>query len=229
MIWIWSGLWFGYSFGYDFDMVWERSGFFRVPDGLAWKKETETATGQAFGRFREGFYCLIRFRYGFDKILRRFCCGSDLTLICVQNMFKKSNNTFQNNITFDPQQNYDLDRYRNQGWNHIKVITAKPQRNHNTKSYLNHINIIEQICWTISILEASEVIILYHTLSSSIPIFMAIAWHLHGLSMRIGNLPCSPPDGRYHSFAPRYVANVDQRGRCADFRHVDVWISAWRK
>ena len=37
-------------------MVWEHSGFFRGQ--LAWKKETETAPGQAFGRFLEGFYGL---------------------------------------------------------------------------------------------------------------------------------------------------------------------------
>jgi hypothetical protein len=38
---------------------------FRVPDGLASKKETETAQGQAFGRFFEGF-C------GFDMFLISF-------------------------------------------------------------------------------------------------------------------------------------------------------------
>ena len=47
---------------YGSDMVWERSAFFRVPDGLASRKETETAPGQAFGRFLAGF-C------GFDMIL----------------------------------------------------------------------------------------------------------------------------------------------------------------
>ena len=148
MIWIWSGLWFGYSFGYDFDMVWERSGFFRVPDGLAWKKETERAAGQAFGRFREGFYYLIRFWYGFDKILRRFCLRFWFDFDMCSKHVQKNNNTFQNNITFDPQQNFDLDRYRNHSWNHIKFITAKPQKiitTNITKTYLNHINIIKQI------------------------------------------------------------------------------------
>ena len=47
---------------YGSDMVWERSAFSRVPDGLASRKETETAPGQAFGRFLEVF-C------GFDMIL----------------------------------------------------------------------------------------------------------------------------------------------------------------
>jgi hypothetical protein len=47
-------IWFGYGL-YGFDMVWERSAFFRVPDGLASRKETETALGQPFGRFLEGF------------------------------------------------------------------------------------------------------------------------------------------------------------------------------
>ena len=42
-------------------MFWERSAFFRVPDGLVSKKGTETAPGQAFGRFFEG----VR---GFDMI-----------------------------------------------------------------------------------------------------------------------------------------------------------------
>ena len=44
------------GFGHDFDMVWERSGFFRIPAGLAWKKETETAPGHVFGPFLEGCY-----------------------------------------------------------------------------------------------------------------------------------------------------------------------------
>ena len=60
-------------FWYGFDMVWERSAFFRVPHGLASRKETETAPGQAFARFLEGFcgfnMILIRFWYGFDAIL----------------------------------------------------------------------------------------------------------------------------------------------------------------
>ena len=50
---------------YGFDMVWERSAFFRVPDGVASRKETETAPGQPFGRFLEGFG-------GFDMILLWF-------------------------------------------------------------------------------------------------------------------------------------------------------------
>jgi hypothetical protein len=63
---IWFGLWLRYGFGHDFDygfgMVWERTAFYGVPDGLVLGKETETAPGQAFGRFLAGF-C------GFDMIL----------------------------------------------------------------------------------------------------------------------------------------------------------------
>ena len=44
---IWFGLWFRYGFG------------FRVPNGLASRKETETAPGQAFGRFLDGFSAQI--------------------------------------------------------------------------------------------------------------------------------------------------------------------------
>ena len=67
-------IWFCYVYVFDmvldviliwFDMVWERSAFCRVPDGLASRKETETAPGQPFGRFLEGFG-------GFDMMLLWF-------------------------------------------------------------------------------------------------------------------------------------------------------------
>ena len=87
MFLIWFGLWFRYGFGmfwmwfwYGFDMVWERSAFFRVPDGLASRKETETALGQPFGRFLDGFvvliWFLIRFWYDFDMMLIQFWYAS---------------------------------------------------------------------------------------------------------------------------------------------------------
>jgi hypothetical protein len=53
-------------------MVWERSAFFRVPDGLVSKKGTETAPGQAFGRFLEGFCGFDMFSNDFDMVLIRF-------------------------------------------------------------------------------------------------------------------------------------------------------------
>ena len=88
MFLIWFGLWFRYGFGmywmwfwYGFDMVWERSAFFRVPDGLASRKETETALGQPFGRFLDGF---CGFDMVFVFILIRFCYDVDTVLICFQ-------------------------------------------------------------------------------------------------------------------------------------------------
>ena len=88
MFLIWFGLWFRYGFGmfwmwfwYGFDMVWERSAFFRVPDGLASRKETETALGQPFGRFLDGF---CGFDMVFDTILIRFWYDVDTVLICFQ-------------------------------------------------------------------------------------------------------------------------------------------------
>ena len=70
MFWMW--------FWYGFDMVWERTAFFRVPDGLASRKDTETAPGQPFGRFLQGS---CGFSYDFDTILIRFWYDFDTILI----------------------------------------------------------------------------------------------------------------------------------------------------
>ena len=53
-------------------MVWEQSAFFRVPDGLASRKETETAPGQAFGGFVENSVVSILFCSGVDTVLNDF-------------------------------------------------------------------------------------------------------------------------------------------------------------
>ena len=59
---IWFGLWSRYGFGYGFDMfgygfdLGLGKPFFSVPDGLALRKETQTAPGQVLGRFLAGLY-----------------------------------------------------------------------------------------------------------------------------------------------------------------------------
>ena len=74
MVWVMLDMnliWFWY-----YDMVWERSIFFRVPDGLPSRTQTETAPGQAFGDFLRFFMVLIFliwFRHGFDTTLIWFC------------------------------------------------------------------------------------------------------------------------------------------------------------
>ena len=76
-------------------MVWERSVFFRVPDGLASRKETETAPGQPFGRFLAGFCgfdILIWLWYDFDTLLIRLWYDFDTVLIWFQWVgFRKRN------------------------------------------------------------------------------------------------------------------------------------------
>ena len=76
-------------FCYIFDMVWLMDWIcfwyglgteclFRVPNRLVSRKETETARGQAFGWFLEGFsgfdMSLLLFLYGFDTIVKVNLC-----------------------------------------------------------------------------------------------------------------------------------------------------------
>ena len=84
---------FWYGLGYGLDMILECFGrvfiltwfwyglgseerLFRVPDGLASRKETRTAPGQPFGRFHEGscgFHLILLWSwYGVDTVLVRF-------------------------------------------------------------------------------------------------------------------------------------------------------------
>ena len=97
MFWMW--------FWYGVDMVWERSAFFRVPDGLASRKETETAPGQPFGRFL-GFF--LWFWYDSDMILIRFWYAFDTILDMVPMGWLQ--------ITI-------LTHIKNHNWNHIKIIS----------------------------------------------------------------------------------------------------------
>ena len=106
MFWMW--------FLYGFDKVWERSAFFRVPDGLASRKETETVPGQPFGRCLDCFcgfeMILIQFWYDFDMVLIQFGYGSD---------------GLASNHGFDPHQESKLKPYQDHIWNRINIIAAE--------------------------------------------------------------------------------------------------------
>ena len=106
-LWIWGcdfdmvllSFWYGFRydldmvlecFGYDFDMVLTRFWcdvdviliwFWYGSGGLASKKETETAPGQAFGRFLEGFCGFDMFSNDFDMVLIRFWCDFEAMLM----------------------------------------------------------------------------------------------------------------------------------------------------
>lgn len=126
MFLIWYGLWFRYGLRmfeiwfiiWFWHMVWERSNFPWGSGGFAWKKESETAIWQVFGRFLEGFHCFdmmsIWFWYGVGvgMVLILFCYDSD--------MFWHGFKTFPKNPTkpqtyrnhsFDPQKNHDFNPY----------------------------------------------------------------------------------------------------------------------
>ena len=100
LLWIWAfdfeivlfwfgyglgpGLWFRYGFRYDFDMVWERSGLFGAPDGLAWKQKTEITQGTGLWSISRTFFNgfdmnLIWFWYDCDRIL--ICFWYDLNMV----------------------------------------------------------------------------------------------------------------------------------------------------
>ena len=106
-LWIWGYdfdmvlLCFWYGLGYGLDMVWERSAFFRVPDGLASRKDTETAPGQPFGRFLEVFCSCW---YDFDTILIRFWHDFDTIPIWCWYDFGYGSNGLASNHNFDPHQ-----------------------------------------------------------------------------------------------------------------------------
>ena len=155
MFWMW--------FWYGVDMVWERSAFFRVPDGLASRKETETAPRQVFGRstilirlWYDFDTILIRFWYGFDTILIRLWYDFDMVLIRFWIWFRWVG-------------------FKSKFWPTSRVITEtisksylKPYQHHNckttpetihtNKSYLKRIKIIKEIFWKTFILETSDVI-----------------------------------------------------------------------
>ena len=125
---LWYGLGFGLDmvlecFGCEFNMVWERSAFFRVPDGLASRKETETVPGQPFGR------CLDCF-CGFEMILIQFWYV-DMILIIFFDTVPRNPTQLSPYKTSKTQPAITalthIDPYQNHSWNrnHIKIMTAK--------------------------------------------------------------------------------------------------------
>jgi hypothetical protein len=110
LLWFKHGLGLGYDYG--FGMVWKRNAFFRVPDGLASRKETETARVD----FSRVFIVLIWFWYGFEAIVMWFWYNSDM---CSRRDQKNQTKPYKaagkknRNHTFDPRLNHNFDPYQN--------------------------------------------------------------------------------------------------------------------
>ena len=151
-------IWFWYDvdmmliwFWYGFDMVWQRSTFFRVPDGSASKRKRKQPQDRRLVDSLRVFVvliCLIWFWYSFDTV----CCDfeavwiwfwhdSEMLPIYFQKKQTKPYKTWkETEITLLTHiKNHNFDPYQNHNWNHIKIRTAKPgQKQIITRNHQKH-------------------------------------------------------------------------------------------
>ena len=133
-------LWIGYGLGYDFDMVldinliWCGNGasFSEFPMGWI-RNQKRKQPGHAFGRFLEFWYDVDWFWYVFKTCLKK----------SKQPPQKKTHT--HTNHTFDPHQNHSFEPHQNHSFEPLLKpyqnhnCKTRPQTNHNSKSFLNHI------------------------------------------------------------------------------------------